>query len=96
MSGQAVFDFVHTLGARVAAAVALTVTLTAPLAFAQDGVSVSLNRIHREYLALRSRPDVGRLVLLDQQLRRLLPYWSGVGSPIGSSAFEPEYEQLGV
>lgn len=80
----------------VAVATVLIITLLPPHGRAQDVVSVSLNRIHREYVALGNRPDVGRLVLLDQELRRLLPYQSWEGSPVEDSTIRFEYEQLGV
>jgi hypothetical protein len=55
-----------------------------------------LERIYQEYSSSRRRPDVSRLVLLDDQLRRLIPYWSWEGSPASSKNYRPEYSAIGV
>ena len=55
-----------------------------------------LERIYQEYSSSRKRPDVSRLVQLDDQLRRLIPYWNWEGSPASSKNYRPEYSAIGV
>ena len=70
--------------------------MTIVAGFSQDAIDVSLERIHREYLALRKQPDVGRLVLLDGELRRLFPTWYWEGPWVDSSRLRPGYDALGI
>jgi len=62
----------------------------------QGTVDTTLQRIYKEYSSFRGQPNVGRLVLLDQELRRLFPSWSWDGPPALNKNFRPEYEAIGV
>jgi hypothetical protein len=71
--------------------------LTAGSPSAQDTLAVALDRIYREYSSQQARPEVGRLVLLDQELRDLIPYYDWQGRPTAkASSSRPEYEDMGV
>jgi hypothetical protein len=62
----------------------------------QGALDAALERIYKEYSSFRGQPDVSRLVLLDQELRRLIPYWSWEGPSVRSKNYRPEYETIGV
>ncbi len=62
----------------------------------QGTLDTALERIYKEYSSSRGQPGVGRLVLLDQELRRLLPSWSWEGAPAASKNYRPEYKTIGV
>jgi hypothetical protein len=62
----------------------------------QEALDTALQRIYKEYLSFGGKPDVGRLVLLDQELRRLLPRWVWEGPPALSKNYRPEYKTIGV
>ena len=62
----------------------------------QSELNVALGRICKEYSSMRGQLDVGRLVQLDQELRRLIPYWSWEGPPARTKDYRPEYETIGV
>src|SRR5262245_51310464 len=62
----------------------------------QGALDAALERIYKEYSSFRGRPDVGRLVLLDQELRRLLPHWIWEGPSALSKNYRPEYKTIGV
>jgi hypothetical protein len=77
-------------------AVVAAVVLSTPSLFSQELVAVALDRIYQEYDAQAKRPDAARLVLLDQELRRLVPHWSWDGAFASSKGFRPIYESIGV
>jgi hypothetical protein len=78
-------------------ALALTIVFYTPPVIAQDAVAVALDRIYREYLELRQRPNVARLVLLDQELRMLIPYGVWQQRPSADSRSSgPLHEAMGV
>src|SRR6187549_2147814 len=62
----------------------------------QGAIDAALERIYKEYSSFRGQPDVTRLVLLDQELRRLLPVWSWEGPPALSKNYRSEYKTIGV
>jgi hypothetical protein len=62
----------------------------------QGVLDTALERIYKEYSSFRGQPDVSRLVLLDQELRRLLPSWSWEGPPPLSKNYRSEYKTIGV
>jgi hypothetical protein len=64
--------------------------------YGQTSPDAELARIYNEYSSFRGELDVGRLVQLDQELRRLLPYWSWEGVPASSQNYRPDYEAIGV
>jgi len=70
--------------------------LLASIARAQDSRSTALASVYRQYQALGGRHDVGTLVRLDQQLRRLVPYWRWEGPMLGVKDYVPSYEKIGV
>lgn len=73
---------------------AVVISLAGP---AQDATSVALARINREYLDLKIAPNVTALVLLDQQLRNLMPRFRWEGRPpVSTGHLEPPYRDLGV
>lgn len=62
----------------------------------QGAIDAALERVYKEYSSFRGQPDVTRLVLLDQELRRLLPIWSWEGPPALSKNYRSEYTAIGV
>ena len=81
----------------VSIAIILVSMLTSEGLAAQDALAVAVERIHRDYSSQQGKPDVGRLVLLDQELRDLIPYYQWQGRPWASaSSFKPEHESIGV
>lgn len=77
--------------------VVLVATFEVQLAsYGQSAPDVELARVYKEYLSLKGKPDVARLVELDQELRRLIPYWSWEGEPASSQNYRPEYQAIGV
>ena len=64
--------------------------------FSQGTTDVELERIYREYRTLASRPEVGRLVALDQRIRRLVPYWNWQGPSADAKNYREAYEVIGV
>jgi hypothetical protein len=62
----------------------------------QEALDSALERIYKEYSSFGGKPDVGRLVLLDQELRRLLPSWIWEGPSAPSKNYRPEYKTIGV
>ena len=62
----------------------------------QGTVDVELERIYQDYLAMSGRPDAARLVDLDRQIRRLVPYWNWQGPPAKNKNYREEYETIGV
>ena len=83
--------------ARGAAATLWLIMLANQFAHSQDAAAVALQRIYGEYISQRSAPDVARLVLLDQQLRELIPkhHWQGRGW-MSARYYRTEYEEIGV
>jgi hypothetical protein len=69
---------------------------TQPTVLAQGAIDADLARIYQEYLSFKGRPDVGRLVQLDQELRRLMPYWSWDGPAASSQNYRQAYDAIGV
>jgi hypothetical protein len=63
---------------------------------AQRSVVTALDRLYRQYRAQEGNPDVRTLVLLDQELRRLMPEWVWEGRSADSTGVPTEYEVLGV
>ena len=61
----------------------------------QGTVNVDLEPIYKQYVSL-SRPDAGRLVQLDQQLRRLMPRWNWQGPSASATNYREAYEAIGV
>lgn len=64
--------------------------------YGQTEPDTELARIFSEYSSFGGQPDIGRLVQLDQELRRLIPYWSWEGAPASSRYYRPEYQAIGV
>jgi len=65
--------------------------------YSQDAMGEALQRIYNEYSSQQSRPDISRLVVLDQQLRDLVPYHAWQGRPwLEARYYRPEYESMGV
>jgi hypothetical protein len=62
----------------------------------QGALGRALERIYKEYSSSRGQLNVSRLVLLDQELRRLLPLWTWEGPPALSKNYRSEYETIGV
>jgi hypothetical protein len=65
------------------------------IALSQGTVNLDLERIYKEYVSL-SKPDAGRLVQLDQELRRLIPYWHWQGPWASTTNYREAYEAIGV
>ena len=62
---------------------------------AQDSIETALDRIHREYSA--ATQDVARLVLLDQELRELIPYYAWKERPwLPATYLRPDYDNIGI
>ena len=62
---------------------------------AQDSIETALDRIHREYSA--ATQDVARLVLLDQELRELIPYYDWKERPwLPATYLKPDYDNIGI
>jgi hypothetical protein len=60
-------------------------------------VAAVLEQIYGEYFSDRDRPDVARLVRLDQQLRELFPhYFWERRPPVEAKYYKHEYESIGV
>ncbi len=84
---------------RVFAKLGSTLTLLTILAIegmsAQDSIATALDRIHREYST--ATLDVGRLVLLDQELRDLIPYRDWQERPwLPATYLRFDYADIGI
>jgi hypothetical protein len=77
-----------------AAAIAFLVTHTVA---GQDTLDATFARIYSQYRDLQPRPDVDRLILLDQELRKLLPHYVGDAyiGPNGKRFVEASYLRSG-
>lgn len=94
---QRVVSNADNRSARLAVTAVLLSCLAAEALFAQDATAVALDRIYREYSSQQEKPDVARLVRLDQQLRELVPYYQWQGRPwLEARYFRTEYESIGV
>ncbi len=84
---------------RVFAKLGGTLTLLTILAIegmsAQDSIATALDRIHREYST--ANLDVGRLVLLDQELRDMIPYSDWQERPwLPATYLRFDYADIGI
>jgi hypothetical protein len=61
--------------------------------FGQNALAASLAKIHQAYRSLRGNPNIEKLVMLDQELRRLLP---PAGPFASANDLRPEYEEIGL
>jgi hypothetical protein len=76
-------------------AVAVACSLMRPAVLAQDQVADSLADIYQRYQALRGRPDVATLVMLDGELRRIVDQ-RPIDRRLSSQYIKPGYDQLGL
>jgi len=84
------------LGRRVFFMVAIAVLVTRHVA-GQDTLDAMFARIYSDYQRLQIRPDVGGLVLLDEELRRILPHYvsDNYVGPNGKRFVEASYLRSG-
>lgn len=67
------------------------------IGLAQEGLNAALRRIWQDYQSLKASPDIGRLVILDQELRFLhLDPWEREQVSIDAKYFKPEYTEIGL
>ena len=80
---------------RLVGALVLVMILAPEGLAAQDAIATALDRIHREY---SSGPmDTARLVLLDRELRELIPHYSWQERPwLRATYLKVGYESIGV
>jgi hypothetical protein len=73
------------------------VLMTASIASAEDELELALRRIYSDYLAAVSARDIGRLVILDQELRfRAHEPWEQSRTLLSAKYFKQEYRQCGL